>query len=475
MKNSIEIIINKIVHKRELLVFVFLIIALLPYFYVSIYTNPIADDFTYAFKGKSESLLETLIGEYLNWNGRYTSNIFVLLNPIAFGNFIGYKIAPIFLIFALFFSLLFLLSTIMERKIKVLQRWAMSLVLTLLYLYQMPIISEGIYWYTGAITYQLGSVFFLIYLSFLILFLRKKFILKKRLIHLVILFLLIAITIGFNEIIMIVMFLLSVYIWVIFKLKKTKKQNALTLILICTVIFCSIVFFAPGNSGRESNFTINHQFFYSLFSSFAQTIRFSLDWVSSLPLILLSVLYYKVNEKLSTQLMIFSKSFYLTPIISVFTLFLLVFIGSFPAYWATGILGQHRTMNVSYLLFLLMWFVNLTVIYNRLKFPKIKELKYSKIIFYVLIYFSFIFTKNSYDLISDLKTHKCQDYNSQMQERYSIIKNSTDTAYFETMKNKPKTLFILDITDNPKNWQNKGYGIFFKKPQMQIMMKANCK
>ncbi len=473
MKNSK--IYSKITHKRELLVFIFLILALLPYLYVSIYTNPIADDFTYAFKGKSESLIKTLIGEYLNWNGRYTSNVFVLLNPIVFGCFWGYKVTPIFIIFALFFSILFLFSTITEKKFKVLQRWIISLVLTLLYLYQMPIISEGIYWYTGAVTYQLGSVLFLIYLSLLILFFRKKFILNKRLIHLFILALLIAVTIGFNEIIMIVMFILSIYIWVIFKQNKTKKHKYLTFILICTIIFCSIVFFAPGNSGRESHFTINHHFLNSLLSSFAQTIRFSLDWVSSLPLILLSILYYKVNKKLSTQLIIFSKSFYLTPIISVFTLFLLVFIGSFPAYWATGILGQHRTMNVSYLLFILMWFINLTVIYNKFEFPKIKELKYCKIIFFILIYFSLIFTKNSYNLIYDLKTYKCQDYNSQMQDRYSIIKNSTDTAYFELIKRKPKTLFVLDITDNPKNWQNKGYGIFFEKPHIQIMIKVKSK
>lgn len=469
MRYIINVISNKIIEKQELIVFVFVLLALLPYFYVSIYTNPIADDFTYAFKGKSENFFAVLIDEYLNWNGRYTSNIFVLLNPIAFNSFIGYKAAPVILILSLLFSLLFFINSITEKKIKGLQKWIITLVLLLLYLYQMPIISEGIYWYTGAVTYQLGSVFFLIYLSFLILFFQKRYIWNKRLIHLVILTLLNVITIGFNEIIMIVMFILSVIIWLIFKLNKIKKHNDLTYVLICTLIFSSIVLFAPGNLVRESHFSINHQFFNSLFLSFAQTIRFSLEWISSLPLILISVLYYKVNKKLTAKLFIFKKSFYLTPIISTSFLFILVFIGSFPAYWSTGILGQHRTMNVSYLLFLIMWFVNLTVIYNKLEFTK--KIKYARIISYVLIFISLIFTKNGYYLIHDLKTQNCKEFNLQMEDRYTIIKNSTDTAYFESIKNKPKTLFVLDITNNPRNWQNQGYGIYFDKPNLQIMIK----
>ena len=448
-----------------------LIIAILPYLYVSLYCNPIADDFAYAFKGKYWDLLPALIGEYLNWNGRYVSNIFVMLNPIAFDSFIGYKLVPILLIICTVFSFYFFFRALTDKVINQYELFALSLVITLLYLHQMPIISEGIYMYTGAVTYQLGNVFLLLYAGALCQYIGKKHLFKSKIAHAILLIALMFLTIGFNETIMITVLLFSTGIYVISKLNKLDGRAFLFYLLIVCICFSCIVYFAPGNSTREAYFPNNHQLVNSLISSLAQCIRFFFDWISSAPLILLSILYYSLNKRLSEHVPIFRESFYLTPLISFALLFIVIFIGAFPAYWSTGILGQHRTMNVSYLLFIIAWFINLTVFYNKnLATLDLKHYKL-RIVIYVLVWCSLVFARNGYTLLEDIRTGDIARFNTQMVERYSIIENSGDTIYFEPIKYRPKTLFVLDITDNPKNWQNEAYAIFFGKPDKPVMIK----
>lgn len=62
-----------------------------------------------------------------------------------------------------------------------------------------------------------------------------------------------------------------------------------------------------------------------------------------------------------------------------------------------------------------------------------------------------------------------------MQQRYSIIEKSGDVIYFEPIKNKPHSLFVLDITDDPENWQNTTYSLFFDMPHKSVELKKNNK
>jgi hypothetical protein len=240
------------------------------------------------------------------------------------------------------------------------------------------------------------------------------------------------------------------------------NKNIALFILLVVTLFSLITFFAPGNSARASLFPNNHRFVYSIGMSLLQTIRVSLSWISSIPLLLLSILYYPINKKWSLNNKIFTNSFYLTPITSLVLLVIIIFIGSFPAYWATGLLGQHRTMNISYFMFIVMWFVCLTVFFNlktNWTFVLNPKLKLSM---FILIWASLIFSKNSYNLLIDLHSNSAYEYNEQMIERYSIIKNQKDgPIYFDPISNPPKTLFVLDITEDPSNWMNISYNQFF--------------
>lgn len=465
---------------RKLIVLFLLVIAVIPYVYISQYSNPISDDFTYALKGRNPGIFNTALSEYQNWNGRYISNLFVLLNPISNNSFVCYKLTGVLMTLLSIGSLYYVIRALTITVIKKIDALTISLAVTLLYLYQMPIISEGVYWYTGAVTYQLGIISFLIYLGSFVMFFRGKFVFGNKIAHLILLVILLFVTVGFNEIIMISTFLFSLIFFLITHLNKLRNKGAALLLLLASFAFCCIVYFAPGNSVRESYFPDNHQLFSSLGYSFAQVVRFFFKWISSAPLLLISFLYYFLNKKLSSEIGVFKNSFYLNKYTSLLLLFLVIFIGVFPAYWSTGILGQHRTVNISYFLFIIMWFINLTVFYN-LSMVEIKEkgsiLKWGM---YFLIWSSLVFTKNGYNVLDDLFSGNAAQYDVQMNTRYSIIadaksRGDLETIYFDPIANKPKSLFVLDITDDPHNWRNRGYAVFFDIPKSKIDLNYSSK
>ena len=62
-----------------------------------------------------------------------------------------------------------------------------------------------------------------------------------------------------------------------------------------------------------------------------------------------------------------------------------------------------------------------------------------------------------------------------MNDRYHIIskerESGKDTIYFEPIINPPKSLFVLDITDDYNHWLNKGYAIYFNLGEKKILKK----
>ena len=436
-------------------------LALLPYFWLSQYANPVADDFSYAFLSWQNNLFPALTREYLYWNGRYTSNIFVLCNPITYGNFILYKTTPILLVIFHVICSFLLIKTICDKSIKSYSALAVSLLYNVLCLNQMPDISEGLYWYTAAVTYQLGYSFMLIYAALSIKLWRKQYVGNNQFLHLALMLLFIAFTVGFNEIIMLILAIVSFGTVCIIWFNFPDKRKTAFFLFIVTLSFSGAVFFAPGNSVRESNFVNDKQLVYSFIMASAQTVRFLSEWLSSSPLFLLSIIYWYVNKRLVATIEIFRKSFYLNPFQAIVIILFIVFIGSFPAYWSTGILGQHRTMNLSYSMFIPAWFVFLTVLYNQYHFA-FPDLSFNmKIVLVMLIFISLEFTHNGYNALIDIQSGEAKAFDGEMKARFSAMKQANDTVYFAPIRNRSKTVFIYDLTHDERHWQNSSYSQFF--------------
>ena len=446
-----------------------LVVLLLPYLILSFFSNPIADDFTYSARGRENDLLATLQYEYFNWNGRYFSNLLVLLNPMAFNSISLYKIAPLVQILSTTLTLGIFVYAIGFNTLKKIEIAIIAFILSLLFLCKMPIISEGIYWYTGAVTYETGNNLLLFFISLVILEHSNKIIFKSMFAHFLFSALILICAIGCNEITMLTSLSFLIIINLVVSVKKLKVNKTLLLYLLIASIFSAVVYFAPGNHVREGFAENKHMLLYSLQYSFLQTIRFALTWVTSPALLSVSLLYMISYHGIFRNIHLFKNSFNVNIIQILLFLFLSIFISIFPAYWSMGMLGQHRTLNIAYFSFILLWFILLTVALNKYERSfnnaiAIFSKHENKIIIAAFLFI--MFEKNGYGALSDLFSGSAFRFNEQMNERVSLLESGDkiigDTVYFEPIKDQPHTLFVLDIKEDCQHWSNKGYSIYYK-------------
>ncbi|PCI98994.1 MAG: hypothetical protein COB15_04850 [Flavobacteriales bacterium] len=457
--------------KKEQLFLFGLLLAIFPYFYLCFFTNPSADDFVFAYYFQTQEYFQLLKGTFLGWNGRYASNIFSYLNPIGFGSFFGYKIAP-FLMILLFLSSSFYFVKQLFFKEKLQFQITISLVLSLLFFHNMPIISEGVYWFTGSVIYFLGIIIFQFYIGLLIKTIRKK----RCLIRGVPLIILLFFVCGFNEVLtLLVLFLLSI-ITIVFYKNQLERKSLVVIQLLFAILFASILIFAPGNGFRGDAYVEAYNFTHSLSYSILQVARFSFYWIVSIPLIIASIFYFEINKKMRKENVVFQNSFYLNRWLSLLFLFTVTFICVFPPYWLTGILGQHRTLNVAYAFFLPFWFVNLTVWYNYYNQKiNLNFLDKTKRVLGIVLFLGLIITANGFNALKDVFSGSARQYDIQLKERFKRLQKNTPISEklikFKPIKTKPKCLFTSDITANPKDWKNKAYNLYFCQDSLKIYIK----
>lgn len=464
---------NFITGNRNFLFILLLLAGIAPYVYLSAFAHPVADDLLYAHKAQTMGLIEGVINDYHIWNGRYFSNLLVVQDPIAFGSFTGYKIVPVIIILLTVISLFFFVRVLTSKIFDHATALQASLVLALLFLFKMPSLSEGIYWFTGSATYQLGNIVALWYLCALVSYCHGRFILRSRIIHMIVLTLLLICSIGFNEVLMLLL-LGSSLLQLLIAVKRKSEHKSLFIYLFIITLACSaVMILAPGNSARAMTYTANHNLDLtkSFLLSIMQSVRFIFDWISSLPLWIASLFYFFINRKL-IHTRLFSNSFYLAPLVSVALLFVIPFTCILPAYWGTGILGQHRTVNTAYFFFLICWFINLTVIFNR--YFNSKEIGVMNVkpgtVFGAMACITMMVTGNGYAAITDIFYGRAKAYDLQMKARYELINSSAgDTVKLAPVIDPPATLFVLDITSDPDHWINRSYAIYFGAEDKKIV------
>ena len=447
-----------------------LFLTMLPYCYLCFFTNPVSDDFPFSYRFQTEQCLEWLKSYYLNWNGRYVSNIFVHLNPLAFNSFFWYKVVSGLTIVLMFCgNYVFIRELFCKSKVQT--QWTVALILNALFFHNMPIISEGVYWFTGASIYTLGVVFTFVYAALLIREIRSRGSFFRRGLLMVLLFL----CCGFSEVLtFLIVFFLGTLSFVFYK-NQLVRQRLVFVQLLGAIVFSCLLVFSPGNAVRESVYENSHNLSSSLIYSVAQVARFCLVWLCSLPFVVASLFYLSVGKKLRKYVW-FDKSFYLNRGEALILLLLIVFICVFPPYWATGMLGQHRTLNVAYAFFLPMWFVLLTVWQNYYKekisfnyLPKIKR------VLAVVFFLALLFTGNGFGALNDLFSGSAKRYDSQLTKRFKMLQGplqkNQSIFVFEPLKAKPHCLFSSDISDSPKDWKNRAYNLYFRTDSTDIYLK----
>ncbi|MEO8068588.1 MAG: DUF6056 family protein [Flavobacteriales bacterium] len=441
-----------------------LTVSLLKHAWLARYCHPMADDWSYAYQGQAFRLLPWLQGEYLNWNGRYFSNILIGQGPLVLGldALWLYRSVPVLLMLLTVVGAYAFVRSISRGVLSRSDEWTAALLFFALFIQGMPDIREGFYWYTGAITYQLGNILALFHAARV---LRSQ---ERTWASTVVDALLLAIVMGCSEVHMILMVvfhgLLITWRW---RRGATIRKNGLWLLavaLLCTVA----VVLAPGNAVRSALFTGTHDPLHSLWMSALQSVRFGLTWMSNPVLLLLSFLYIPAVRSFAQRSPLFAKAFHLKPWMSTLALPAIIFLCAFPAYWGTGILGQHRTVNVAYFFFLPLWFINLTVwdvhVFQRkwVRWPRLTQPMLVGVLVAVLGFFNLY--GNGGRASRDLVTGKAARFDGQVGARYPVLeqaRENDDPIVLRAIADPPESLYLLELREDPNDWVNQCYALYF--------------
>ncbi len=425
---------------------------LLIHAYLARYAHPMADDFSYARKDLSSGVLHAAHWEYLHWNGRYTSNLLVLLGPmrVGFDALPLYRSIPVLLILFTVLSCFLVLREMRSSASTIGWSWMAALLWTGLYMHLMPDIAEGFYWYTGSVTYQSANAMVLLLVALGVRAARTK---NPFLIAIAMLTAFLVV--GFNEV---AMFLLVIgAAWMVFLSRNSDARSRKLLYVLFFTILCGalLMILAPGNAGRGVYFPEKHRLWPSIGMSILQTIRFGGTWAFSGTLLLGSALWMLHYRKLADRSPLLANHVGSNPFISASVLAALVFLCVFPAYWSTGMLGQHRTANVACFFFVPAWFIHLSTWLNR--YPKLvpawvpRDRWRASTVLVILFVANLAVAGNSGRAIADLVSGRAQRSDVQLEARYEKLRLAASRperiARIPLIEDPPKTLYVIDLRD----------------------------
>lgn len=450
---------------------VLLSLAFLPYIYLSFCNYPIGEDFGFAFQfQENKSFLTLLKNAYLTMNGRYVANIFMYASPIAFNSYLGYQLYPIILLLLLVLGAIFFVSsTSLFSGLK--SNITGGLILSLLFINNLPIISEGLYWQTGSSIYMLGILSTLFFIGLMVRNIKSKRDKLSNFLSYVLLFL----TCGFNEVLTFcVVVLLSIASVFFYRNNLPKKKYVLSL-FIMAAMFSLVMVLAPGNSSRESMYVGANNLTHTIGMSFLQVIRFTFSWVFSLPLIVCSILFYQIIKRKKNNTVWIKNRLYINRWVALLMLTLVVFMCVAPPYWFTGILGQHRTLNVAFFFFLLAWFLNIIVWFDFLKLiTKNVKLALRKKHLSIFFLVGVFFTNNGYHSLQDIFSGDAKRFKKEMIARINDLEKAKherpSELKLQPIGSQAKMLFVTDISKDPKFWTNQGYNQYFRLDSTKIFI-----
>lgn len=433
--------------KRQQYVLLFLLIAaLIPYGILCSYALPFADDFCFGWTA-SENIpfVQKFLNQYLYWNGRYSADVLVNVHPLISGRLLYYQLALFLSLMLTPLSFYVLLLRLLQNKITGV---IASLLLTLFYLCLLPNLTEGVYWYIGIVNYHLGNVMFLFQLTLLLLSFSNSG--KHGLLLQLLSAVLLVLSIGFNEIGAILIpsaYLLITLIAYRHKNNHRKKWLAFTLL---SLIAASFVFLSPGNFVRSAQFSERYQLFHSLFYAALQTFRFIGKWLLNYPALALSLLLaIKAND--ISQHLKFKISWKLP---AAFT-WMMVFLASFIPYFATGSLGQHRTLNYVFFFFLPLYALTLILVAEQSGLSNKLKSIHSKTVHYFLLFTAVAglsLSGNGIRMAKDFYRGNLSAYKEAFHTRARMM--GTDPKAVTSLPLVPSVFRIVDAKSDSAYWVN---------------------
>ncbi|NTW32817.1 MAG: hypothetical protein HGB12_09365 [Bacteroidetes bacterium] len=350
---------NKILSNEKFWIALLILLAL-PFFIISFFAHPSADDFILSAVVRDDGFLTHFKQVYFDWSGRYFGTLIVSLNPLVFGWDFGYKLLPIALLLLFYASIYSLIKNIFKEENFAPRKHLISLIIFLLFINNIPSTSECIYWMTGSLTYFLAGSFTVFLFA---LYVKTGYSNKIKTSEIFLMTMLSIMIAGSNEVSMI--FQLELSSLIIFYSLVTKKKICKTHLINWIIIIIStlIVVSAPGNYSRMDTFSGHFNIMYSFSESFVSFTKISVRFIQDPAFVIITLIfiaflpYFRKFKNFNNIIKI--SPFYVLPI-SVLILISLFF----PIVLSTGLSPALRIHNSVALIFVFLWFYNVSVLHN---------------------------------------------------------------------------------------------------------------
>jgi hypothetical protein len=443
-----------------------LLTAILPFLILTLFSNPSYDDYCHAAKTLELGFINTQKSFFNTWNGRYFSMAVLSLSPVTAGSFTGYKIFAFVIILLTFISTFLFLSVMLLPGAALIDRLISASLITALFSNQMPDVTEGYYWMPATVCYQLANILTLLFFVLVAKTHEKRQPARAVLLSLAF-FLVIAIT-GSSEPSMILLLLMLSSITIkAFSIKSSTRRvwlAFLTFAIVCALV----VILAPGNVVRSSHFPERHRLFFSLSQSLIEAARYLLKWLANPAFILSTILYVPFAYKFSDRSVLLKRHFYIHPFTSLILLLTIVYLGFFAPLWSMGLVGPERTMNQTYFIFLLGWFINISVWVCYFKEKHGLEIASLPVYVYLiclpLIPLALLFSNNTKAAVKDLVSGRAYHYDQALRER----RTQFEQCARERVSNCP----VKKYEDLPETTSNPYFEIVFRCDEQYWKMRT---
>lgn len=453
---------------------------LTPYLFLGFFNFPSADDFTYAVPMLQKGFWQAQVDWYTQWSGRFVSTAVLSVSPITFKSYVGYKLIGITTFSFLFGVCIWFLNSLtinlLDRKTSL----GFSILVTTVFLSEMPSISEAFHWYAGVVNYTYAFIVFLLGIGLYLRVRKISIVNGLAQVHLeekkwILAFMLSVISFllaGFNETLVLV-WLYFIFAIEIFFAKKMKRIDAALLFpFFVGLLSFYFVYKAPGNAVRSSQFQGNHDVLFTLFRPLGLFFEIFIRYLK-IPLLLFLWLLIPEIEKVKGKV---PTGFYTkqTRWLTLFFFLSLVFLFLAPAHWAIGGAPPRRAMNILcfiYVLFTLcmycqwIWAKNgqFLSFYQRLPNWLGRNTQV------VLLLLSFFVVSNHGVAWADL-LFRARDYALQQQERIDVLEsaNPNSEIVFEPLRQRPETLFFSELEKDPTDWINQSVAGFYRVRWVRI-------
>lgn len=404
---------------------------------------------------------------YFNWTGRFFSTAIISLNPIHWHSLIGYRLGAAGLILAFAIAVPYFTY----RTICAFGRASRALFVIigcstlLLLLNNLDSLTEGFYWFCGAMSYTLPTILLLAALASNIHWLTQTTkVPNKR--YFVLNSLLFAATVGSNETIIPIAGLAICLLLLHSVLSFQKSRSKFYAMLLLVFLFAAgIAIIAPGNFVRLN---MSHQLSWDIVPAW-------LDWTWRYFIAAIfdtAFLLYAATVLFFSRFIAFQKR--KTPIIALFALpGIVLLLSTFPSFWSMGKHPPYRALNVGYTFFvcatlpLLLKFGALFQEFDQKRALNKKTFSNSVVILLLLVAgFRLdkhqIHKSNFYIAYQGIEQKIPQQFDAFMEQRYALVKaSSLDTVFVPSIPQKRgNLLYFSDLNTNPQKFPNPDFAVW---------------